>query len=144
MNKFLFGALALTFGLVGCSAATDVNPGEEGDDVEATSDEAALRTMVQAGTYSAVLSYLKAVQAAGSDASDAVAAKLRETPVNDAFARNATVAPNGRLLNDVFLMQVKTPAESTGEWDYYKIITTIPGAEAYMNPAESGCPLVTG
>ena len=102
----------------------------------------AMPTMVQAGTYSAVRSYLKAVEAAGTDASDAVAAKLREMPVNDAFAQNATVAPNGRLLNDVFLMQVKTPAESTGEWDYYKIIATIPGAEAYMNPAESGCPLV--
>ena len=102
----------------------------------------AMPTMVQAGTYSAVRSYLKAVEAAGTDASDAVAAKLREMPVNDAFAQNATVAPNGRLLNDVFLMQVKTPAESTGEWDYYKIIATIPGAEAYMDPAESGCPLV--
>jgi len=104
----------------------------------------AMPTMIQAGTYSAVLSYLKAVEAAGTDASEAVAAKLRETPVNDAFARNATVAPNGRLLNDVYLMQVKTPAESTGEWDYYKILATIPGAEAYMDPAESGCPLVAG
>ena len=103
----------------------------------------AMPTMVQAGTYSAVRSYLKAVEAAGTDESEAVAAKLREMPVNDAFARNASVASNGRLLNDHYLMQVKTPAESTGEWDYYKIITTIPGAEAYMDPAQSGCSLAS-
>ncbi|MBB1491416.1 ABC transporter substrate-binding protein [Paracoccus sp. MC1854] len=101
-------------------------------------------TMVHAATYSTVLSYLKAVEAAGSDDSAKVSEQLKGMTINDAFARNATVAPNGRLMNDVFLMQVKTPEESQGEWDYYHVRATIPGAEAYMDPAESGCPLVTG
>ena len=104
----------------------------------------AMPTMVQAGTYSAVLSYLKAIEAAGSDDAAKVSEQLKGMTINDAFARNATVAPNGRLMSDVFLMQVKSPEESKGEWDYYHVRATIPGAEAYMKPAESGCPLVTG
>ena len=99
-------------------------------------------TMIQAGTYSAVLAYLKAVAAAGTDESDAVAAKLHEQPLDDFFAPGARVAANGQLINDVYLMQVKTPEESKGDWDYYKIIATIPGAQAYLPAAESGCPLV--
>ena len=102
----------------------------------------AMPTMVQAGTYSAVRSYLKAIEAAGTDEPGAVAAKLHELPVNDAFARNATVQANGRLLNDHYLFQVKSPAESKGEWDYYKLVATIPGKDAYLPAAESGCPLV--
>lgn len=104
----------------------------------------AMPTMVQAATYSAVLSYLKAIEAAGSDDAAKVSEQIKGMTINDAFARNATVAPNGRLMNDVFLMQVKTPEESTGEWDYYHVRATVPGTEAYMNPAEAGCPLVTG
>ncbi|MBV0891183.1 ABC transporter substrate-binding protein [Paracoccus sp. Z118] len=99
-------------------------------------------SMVQAGTYSAVLQYLKAIDAAGGDEAEAVAAKLKEMPVDDVFGRGATVAQNGRLLNTQYLMQVKTPEESTGEWDYYHVRATIPGDVAYMDPAESGCPLV--
>lgn len=102
----------------------------------------AMPTMVQAGTYSAVRSYLKAVEAAGTDESAAVAAKLRELPVNDAFAREAKVQKNGRLMNDHYLFQVKKPDESKGEWDYYNLVATIPGSEAYLPDAESGCPLV--
>ncbi|KGJ19295.1 ABC transporter substrate-binding protein [Paracoccus panacisoli] len=102
----------------------------------------AMPTMIQAGTYSAVLAYLKAVAAAGTDESDAVAAKLHEQPLDDFFAPGARVAANGQLINDVYLMQVKTPEESKGDWDYYKIIATIPGAQAYLPAAESGCPLV--
>ena len=99
-------------------------------------------SMVQAATYSAVLSYLKAIDAAGTDEASAVAAKLKELPVDDVFGRGATVAQNGRLMNTQYLMQVKSPEESTGEWDYYHIRATIPGEQAYMDPAESGCPLV--
>ncbi|WP_299360707.1 ABC transporter substrate-binding protein [uncultured Paracoccus sp.] len=102
----------------------------------------AMPSMVQAGVYSAVSQYLKAIDAAGGDDATAVAAKLKEMPVDDVFARGATVAPNGRLLNTQYLVQVKTPEESTGEWDYYKILAEIPGEQAYMDPAESGCPLV--
>ena len=98
--------------------------------------------MVQAGTYSGVLHYLKAIKEAGTDETEAVAAKMRELPVSDAFAENGRVGPNGRMISDVYLMQVKSPAESKGEWDYYDIKATIPGDQAYLDPAKSGCPLV--
>ena len=98
--------------------------------------------MVQAGTYSGVLHYLKAIKEAGTDETEAVAAKMRELPVSDAFAENGRIGPNGRMISDVYLMQVKSPAESKGEWDYYDIKATIPGDQAYLDPAKSGCPLV--
>ena len=99
-------------------------------------------TMVQAGVYSAVRHYLKAVEAVGSDDPDKVAAKMRETPVNDMFAKNGKIGPNGRMFHDMYLAQVKTPAESKGAWDYYKIVKTIPAQQAYLDPAQSGCSLV--
>ncbi|MCW2243886.1 ABC transporter substrate-binding protein [Azospirillum canadense] len=99
-------------------------------------------TMVQAGVYSAVRHYLKAVEAVGSDDPDKVAAKMRETPVNDMFAKDAKIGPNGRMFHDMYLAQVKTPAESKGAWDYYKIVKTIPAQQAYLDPAQSGCSLV--
>lgn len=102
----------------------------------------AMPNMVHAGTYSAVTAYLRAVEAAGSDESDAVAAKLHELPVNDVFARDAKVAANGRLISDVYLMEVKKPGESDIPWDYYTVKATIPGDQAYTDPAKSGCPLV--
>lgn len=102
----------------------------------------AMPNMVHAGTYSAVTSYLKAIQAAGTDETEAVAAKLHELPVNDIFAPNGTVAANGRMISDVYLMEVKKPEEITEDWDYYRVVATIPGNEAYMDPAKSGCPLV--
>jgi branched-chain amino acid transport system substrate-binding protein len=99
--------------------------------------------MTHAGTYSAVLQYLKAIDAAGTDATEPVAAKLHELPVDDVFAQGGTVGPNGRMFHDMYLMEVKTPAESTQAWDYFKVLATIPGEEAFLDPAESGCPLVT-
>lgn len=99
--------------------------------------------MVHAGTYSAVLSYLKAVEAAGTDESDAVAKKLHEMPVNDVFAKDGKVGANGRLIKDVYLMEVKKPGESDIPWDYYTVKATIPGSEAFADPAKAGCPLVT-
>jgi branched-chain amino acid transport system substrate-binding protein len=98
--------------------------------------------MIQAGTYSAVLQYLKAVQAAGTDATEEVAKKLHELPVDDLFARNAKVLPNGRMIHDMYLFEVKKPEESKGPWDYYKQLSTIPGEQAFAAAKDSGCPLV--
>lgn len=102
----------------------------------------AMPNMVHAGTYSAVTSYLKAIEAAGTDETEAVAAKLHELPVKDVFTDNGKVAANGRMISDVYLMEVKKPDEITEDWDYYRVVATIPGAEAYTDPAKSGCPLV--
>ncbi|MFL7901921.1 ABC transporter substrate-binding protein [Azospirillum argentinense] len=99
-------------------------------------------TMVQAGVYSAVRHYLKAVEAVGSDDPDKVAAKMRETPVADMFTKNGKIAANGRMFHDMYLAQVKTPDESRAPWDYYKIVKTIPAEQAFLDPAKSGCALV--
>lgn len=97
--------------------------------------------MVHTGTYSAVLQYLKAVKAAGTDETEAVNAKLHAMPVDDVFAKGGTVLPNGRMVHDMYLFEVKKPAESKGPWDLYRLLATIPGAEAYAKPEESGCQL---
>ena len=99
--------------------------------------------MIHAGTYSAVLQYLKAVEAAGTDATEAVSASLHEMPVDDVFANGATVGANGRLYTDVYLMEVKAPDAVETDWDYYNVLATIPGEEAFIAPEDSGCPLVT-
>ncbi|WP_207462187.1 ABC transporter substrate-binding protein [Azospirillum sp. SYSU D00513] len=99
-------------------------------------------SMNQAGVYSAVKHYLKAVQEIGTDDADKVAAKMRGMPVTDMMMKNATIAGNGRVFNTMYLAQVKAPGESKGAWDYLKILTAIPGAQAYIDPKDSGCPLV--
>jgi branched-chain amino acid transport system substrate-binding protein len=104
--------------------------------------QGAVPTMIQAGTYSAVLHYLKAVEAAGSLDADAVIAKIREIPVNDAVFQNATVREDGQVLHDMYLVKVKTPEESKSEWDLYTILATIPADKAWLPLAESKCPLV--
>jgi branched-chain amino acid transport system substrate-binding protein len=98
--------------------------------------------MIQAATYSGVTQYLKAIQKAGTDDTEKVAAAMHEMPVDDVFGRGAKVGFNGRLISDVYLMEVKKPDESKAPWDYYKVLATVPGDEAYIKPAESGCPLV--
>ncbi len=98
--------------------------------------------MVHAGTYSAVMQYLNAIDKAGTDEIEAVAKNLHEMPVDDIFAQGGKVGANGRMIHDMYLMEVKKPAESTQPWDYFKVLATIPGDEAYIKPAESGCPLV--
>jgi branched-chain amino acid transport system substrate-binding protein len=97
-------------------------------------------SMIQAGTYSATLSYLKAVKAAGTKDSDAVVKKLKELPVDDDFAQGK-VQENGRMVHDMYLFDVKKPSESKKPWDYYKLIATVPGHEAFPTAKESGCPL---
>ncbi|MCE7026574.1 ABC transporter substrate-binding protein [Jiella avicenniae] len=95
--------------------------------------------MIQAGTYSAVLSYLKAVKAAGTDETKAVAAKLHELPVEDLFAKSGKVQENGRMVYDMYLFQVKKPDEMKGDWDYYTEVSTVPGTDAFLSVENSGC-----
>lgn len=95
-----------------------------------------------ASAYSAVLHWLRAAQAAGTLDADAVAAKMRELPVNDAFAHNARLREDGRLVHDVMLVQVKKPSASKQRWDDYKILTVVPGEDAVRPLAESACPLL--
>jgi branched-chain amino acid transport system substrate-binding protein len=97
--------------------------------------------MIQAGTYSATLQYLKAVKAAGTKNADAVAKKLKELPVEDAFTAHGHVQANGRMVSDLYLFEVKKPSESKRDWDYYKLLATVPGNTAYLTAANSGCPL---
>ena len=97
--------------------------------------------MIQAGTYSATLQYLKAVKAAGTKASDAVAKKLKELPVDDVFAQGGKVLENGRMVHDLYLFEVKKPSESKRPWDYYKQLAVVPGDKAFFTAKESGCPL---
>jgi branched-chain amino acid transport system substrate-binding protein len=97
--------------------------------------------MIQAGTYSATLQYLKAVKAAGTKDSDAVAKKLKELPVDDVFAQGGKVLENGRMVHDLYLFEVKKPSESKKPWDYYKQISVVPGDKAFPAAKDSGCPL---
>ncbi len=99
--------------------------------------------MIQTGTYSAVLQYLKAIEKTGTDETEAVAKALHEMPVNDVFAKNGKVGANGRMIYDMYLMEVKKPDEMAGDWDYYNVLATVPGDKAFIDPAESGCTLVS-
>jgi branched-chain amino acid transport system substrate-binding protein len=99
-------------------------------------------TMVQAGQYSSVMHYLKAVKAAGTDDTARVMTQMKKTPVNDFFAKGGTIREDGRMVHDMYLLQVKKPAESTTPWDYYNVVATIPAAEAFQPLSASKCPLV--
>jgi branched-chain amino acid transport system substrate-binding protein len=97
-------------------------------------------SMIHAGTYSATISYLKAVKAAGTKDTEAVAKKLKELPVDDVFAKGK-VLENGRMVHDMYLFEVKKPSESKKPWDYYKQLAVVPGDKAFFTAKESGCPL---
>lgn len=99
-------------------------------------------TMVQAGQYSSVLHYLRAVKAAGTDEAGKVMAQMKATPINDFFAKNGRIREDGRMVHDMYLAQVKSPDESKYPWDYYHIRQTIPAEEAFQPLSESRCPLV--
>jgi branched-chain amino acid transport system substrate-binding protein len=100
--------------------------------------------MVNAGTYSATLHYLKAVQAAGTRDTKAVMAKMHEMPVRDAFTENGTLREDGRMVHSMYLFEVKKPDESRGTWDYYKLLAEVPADQAFRPLKDGGCPLVSG
>jgi branched-chain amino acid transport system substrate-binding protein len=97
--------------------------------------------MIQAGVYSATLHYLKAVQAAGTNKTESVMAKMRQLPV-DFFGTTGRVREDGRMVHDMYLFEVKKPEESSGPWDYYKLRATVPAEQAFLPLARSTCPLI--
>ena len=96
-------------------------------------------SMLQAADYSATANYLNAVKTLKTDDADKVMAHLKKTKINDMFAKNGEIRGDGRMVHDMYLMQVKTQAESKYPWDYYKVVQTIPGAQAYTTKAETKC-----
>jgi branched-chain amino acid transport system substrate-binding protein len=102
----------------------------------------AMPTYIQAADYSATTTYLNAVKAVGSTDAGKVMDQLRKTKVDDMFTRDGIIRPDGLLQHSMFVMQVKTPAESKGPWDYYKLVRTMSGEEAFGSLADSTCPLV--
>jgi branched-chain amino acid transport system substrate-binding protein len=99
-------------------------------------------SMIQAGVYSAVTHYLNAIKATGTDDADQVIAKMKATPVNDFFAKNTRIGPDGLHRHPMYLVRVKSPQESKYPWDYYTIVKTIPAAEAFPTVEMQKCPLV--
>ena len=99
-------------------------------------------TMNQAATYSATLHYLNAVKAAGTKETRPVLAKMRETPVRDAFTDNGVLREDGRMVHSMFLFEVKKPEESKAPWDYYKVLAEVPGDQAFRPLKDGGCPLI--
>ena len=98
--------------------------------------------MIQAGAYSSTMHYLQAIQATGTDDTAAVMAKMKATPINDFFAKNGRIRADGRMVHDMYLFEVKKPAESKGPWDYYKLVGTVAADQAFMPISKSSCPLV--
>jgi len=98
-------------------------------------------SMLQAADYSATIQYLNAVKASGTDDPDKVIAQMRKTKINDFFAKNGYIRPDGRMVHDMYLMEVKKPSESKYPWDYYKVVQTIPAEQAWTTKAESKCSL---
>jgi branched-chain amino acid transport system substrate-binding protein len=99
-------------------------------------------TSAQAGVYSSVMHYLQAVKAAGTTDSAAVMKVMKETPINDFFAKNGRIREDGRMVHDMYLFEVKKPSESKGRWDDYKLLATVPGDQAFQSLEQSRCPLV--
>src|SRR5471030_136192 len=98
-------------------------------------------SMLQAADYSAAMNYLKAVKATGTDDTDKVMAYLKANKINDMFTKGGVIRPDGRMVHDLYLMEVKKPSESKYPWDYYKVVATIPGDQAYATKAETKCSL---
>ncbi|WP_458156631.1 ABC transporter substrate-binding protein [Bradyrhizobium sp. 18BD] len=99
-------------------------------------------TMIHAGTYGAVMHYLKAVQAAGTLDGPTIAARMREMPVNDFMTRNGRIRDDGRLVREMYLFRVKSPDQSRYKFDYYELLATIPGDEAFRPMEQGGCPFL--
>ncbi len=98
-------------------------------------------TMVQAGVYSAVTHYLKAVDEIDDDGGKAAVDQMKKMPIHDFFAEDGTIRPDGVMMHDMYLVQVKSPDESKGKWDYYNIVKTIAGKDAFQPLEESTCKL---
>lgn len=101
-------------------------------------------TMIHAGVYSSVMQWLKAVDAIDDDGGKASVDQMKKMKVNDFFAKDGTIRKDGRMIHDMYLVKIKTPEESKGRWDYYKVLRTIPGDQAYQPLSESRCSLVKG
>jgi branched-chain amino acid transport system substrate-binding protein len=99
-------------------------------------------TMNQAGYYSATMTYLNAVKAAGTTDSDKVMAELKKMKIDDMFTSNGKIRADGLMEHEMYIMQVKKPEESKAPWDYYKLVQTMSGEEAFGKLSESACPLV--
>ncbi len=99
-------------------------------------------TMIQAGFYTATKHYLEAIKAIGTDDADKVIAKLKSMPLDDPLFGKGYVRKDGRKIHQMYLFEVKKPEESKGPWDYYKLIRTIPGEEAFRPMDKGDCPLV--
>jgi branched-chain amino acid transport system substrate-binding protein len=99
-------------------------------------------TMANAGAYGATLHYLKAIKEAGTDEAQAVVRKMKELPVNDFFTKGGSVREDGRVIRSMYLFQVKSPEESKYPYDYYKLLNTVPGEQAFRPLAEGGCPMI--
>jgi branched-chain amino acid transport system substrate-binding protein len=96
----------------------------------------------QASVYSAIRHYLRAIEAAGTDETTAVMAKMRAVPVDDMFSHGGIIREDGRMVHDLYLVQVKAPAEQRYPWDYYRVLETIPADQAFRPLQDGGCPLV--
>jgi branched-chain amino acid transport system substrate-binding protein len=99
-------------------------------------------SMIQAGLYSATMHYLKAIESLKTDEAMKVIAQMKATPIHDFFAKNGHIREDGRMVHDMYLFEMKTPAESKGEWDLYKLVTTVPGDQAFRPMSEGNCPFV--
>ena len=99
-------------------------------------------TYIQAGAYSATLHYLKAVAAAGTDRGDAVAAKMKQTPINDFSMKNVKIREDGQAMRPTYIVQVKGPGESRAKGDYYKVLGEIPAEQAFRPLNEGGCDFI--
>ena len=104
----------------------------------------AMPSDLQAGVYSSLTHYFKAVKAANSDVGTVVVKTMREIPIRDPIVRNARLREDGRMIHDIFLLQVKTPAAVKEPWDYLEILRSVPGERAFRSVAEGGCPRLTG
>ncbi|MEX0760772.1 MAG: ABC transporter substrate-binding protein, partial [Tistlia sp.] len=100
-------------------------------------------TMVHAGVYSGMKHYLAALAEIGDDGGKAVVDQMKKMPINDFFAKDGVIREDGRMVHDMYLARVKAPGDSSGKWDYYEILRTIPGDQAFQPLSESRCPLVT-
>lgn len=106
-------------------------------------EEGSMPGFMQAGTYSAVKNYLAAIAAVGTDEADKVVSRMKSVAINDMFAKGGHIRADGRMVHDMYLMQVKSKEESRNDWDILKLVATIPGERSFRPLADGGCPFVS-